>query len=76
METSAHTRNRIKGLYITFVEGEGPASMRFAIVEATPSGTLVVRGESDDSLRVILSQLTEYQSDEIMDLVTQFRKIA
>lgn len=73
MEIPVSAGNRTKALVIMWEDGEGLASMRFALVEASPGGTLVVRGEDDDALRVILPSLTEYQCDEIMDLVTRFR---
>ena len=69
-------QNRVKGVFIGVEPGQGFDVLRCAIVEATPRGTLIVRGETDGALRVILSQLTEADLDMILDGVCQSREIA
>ena len=70
------TTNRVKGIYVAFTPGMGLDLMRIAIVEATSNGTLIVRGESDGTLRMILSAMNEADVDAIINGVAPQREIA
>ena len=74
--SGSSSTNHVKGVFIAVEPGQGFDVLRCAIVEATPRGTLIVRGETDGALRVILSQLTEADLDAIMDGVSPAREIA